>query len=442
MPGLETRRIAARLLGLVVHKRHALDGLIDAEGGNPGFLALDPRDRSLARAIVKVALRHRNGFESVLTKHIERPLPPGTEAVGLALHVALAQILVLDVPDRAAVDLAVAAVKADRATIGFAGLVNAVLRKIAGPARAEAEATLAATPLFPDWFATALQSAWGAERTTAIDRICRHEAPLDLGVKTGAEGVAASLGGITLLPGHVRLPAAPRDITALEGFDTGDWFVQDIAAGLPARLFGDLTGKCVADLCAAPGGKTAQLILAGGIVTAFEEHRGRMKRLKANLGRLGLSCETVLGDFRQTAKGRSFDTILLDAPCSSTGTVRRHADVAWVKSAEQIEALARLQRTLLDAALPLLAPGGVLVYSNCSLLPQEGEDMIAELLADLPASHPDIAPDPIAMAGPDWLASAVNAQGQIRTTPDMLPAENPAMAGLDGFFACRFRRKA
>jgi 16S rRNA (cytosine967-C5)-methyltransferase len=247
---------------------------------------------------------------------------------------------------------------------------------------------------------------------------------------------ATVLDAILLPTGTVRL-AAHGPVTALRGFEGGGWWVQDAAAALPARLFGPLSGRRVADLCAAPGGKTAQLAAAGASVVAVDRSASRIARLKENLVRLKLDAETVVADAASWHGAAPFDAVLLDAPCTATGTIRRHPDVAWLKRPDDIAALAALQARLLDNATALLKPGGTLVYSTCSLEPEEGEDQIAAVLA----RHPDLACLPIAPveigAQPSW----INAAGELRTLPHFLPNADARLAGLDGFFAARLVKR-
>ena len=225
-------------------------------------------------------------------------------------------------------------------------------------------------------------------------------------------------------------------IEALPGFEQGAWWVQDVAASLPAHLMGDVAGKRVADLCAAPGGKTAQLALAGASVVAVDISKTRLKTLAANLARLGLAATTVAADAATWSPDERFDAVLLDAPCSSTGTIRRHPDIPYLKSPKDIEALAALQARLLDNAAALLKPGGTLVYSTCSLELEEGEAQIAALLA----RNPEIQVDPIlpgdVFGQADWLQSP----GFLRTFPYQLDLGTPEWSGMDGFFAARLKR--
>jgi 16S rRNA (cytosine967-C5)-methyltransferase len=263
----------------------------------------------------------------------------------------------------------------------------------------------------------------------------RYEPSLDLTVKSDVAAWATRLHGEVLPTGSVRT-LLQGSVTMLPGFSDGQWWVQDAAAALPARLFGDLQGKAVVDLCAAPGGKTAQLIHAGARVTAVDRSQNRVARLRENLARLSLEAETVVADGAewQPATGHGgFDAVLLDAPCASTGTIRRHPDVAWLKQESDIILLTALQRRLLKNAVTLLKPGGTLVYCTCSLEPEEGEHAIADLLAT--DSRMRRAPiDPSEVAG---LAEIVIADGDLRTLPCHLPHDDPRLGGLDGFYAAR-----
>ena len=212
--------------------------------------------------------------------------------------------------------------------------------------------------------------------------------------------------------------------------------MQDAAAGLPARLLGDVAGQRVADLCAAPGGKTAQLIVSGADVTAVDTSKNRLARLATNLDRLGLKAEIVQADIAQYQPSELFDAVLLDAPCSSTGTVRRHPDVPWTKSPQDIAKLAALQRRLLDRAIEMVKPGGRIVFSNCSLDPEEGETLVEALLRETSLVEADpVLPDEIAAIAP-----FITLSGALRTTPADLDLGRPGISGLDGFFAARFRR--
>ncbi|WP_019172856.1 RsmB/NOP family class I SAM-dependent RNA methyltransferase [Pseudaminobacter salicylatoxidans] len=436
-PGLAARKAAARLLAAVIDAHTSLDGLTDHDHGHPQFRALDMRDRALVRAILITALRYRRTIGNLIAARLERPLPANATALSHILNVAAAQILFLDIPDSAAVDLAVTHAKADPRTARFSGLVNGVLRAIVRGKDVELPAMLARTQDAPDWFAGRLSSAYGADSAARILDIHRIEAPVDFTVKADPVHWAEKLGGIVLPTGSVRVAHLPANVPDLPGFADGSWWVQDAAAALPARLFGDVAGLHVADLCAAPGGKTAQLLAAGARVTAIDSSKNRLVRLEQNLARLGLSARTVQADILRFEPEDLFDAVLLDAPCSSTGTVRRHPDVPWTKTPDDIAKLADLQSRLLARAAMLVKPGGRIVFSNCSLDPLEGEEMHAAFLAT-----PGIADDPIRPGEIAGIDPFLTPQGTLRTTPADMDMGSPELSGLDGFFAARLRRTA
>ncbi|CAG1001420.1 Ribosomal RNA small subunit methyltransferase B [Rhizobiaceae bacterium] len=434
--GLAPRQVAARLLGAVVDARTPLDALTDAEHGHPQFRALSARDRSLVRAILATALRYRVTIGKLISRRLDRPLPQNARSLEHILHVAAAQMLFLDVPDRAAVDMAVAHAKSDPRTVRFAALVNAVLRALGRVKERALPAELKANDDAPDWFSARLKAAYGEERTAGILAAHRAEPPTDFTVKTDAEGWAQRFGGIVLPTGSVRVARLPGPVQDLPGFAEGEWWVQDAAAALPARLLGDVRGLSVADLCAAPGGKTAQLAAAGARVTAIDLSRSRLRRLSANLDRLKLAADVVEADLLAWDPPALFDAVLLDAPCSSTGTVRRHPDVTWTKGPGDIAKLADLQRRLLERAVGMVKPGGLIVFSNCSLDPEEGEDLRAAFLS----ADRRVVADPIRPAEFPGIAPFVTAEGTLRTTPADLVQETASLSGMDGFFAARFRR--
>lgn len=420
----------------MIDARTPLDGLTDNEHGHPQYRALEPRDRALVRAILSSALRHRMTISALLARRLERPLPANATALAHMLHVGAAQILFLDVPDSAAVDLAVTHAKSDPRTARFLNLVNAVLRGLARAKTAELEPALADTDDAPAWFSQRLAAAYGPQMARKILAMHRLEAPVDFTVKADPGLWAERLGGIVLPTGTVRVERLAAPVAELPGFAEGAWWVQDAAASLPARLLGDVAGLRVADLCAAPGGKTAQLILAGAKVTAVDASQNRLARLRQNLDRLGLQAEAIVqADLLDFAPSQPFDAVLLDAPCSSTGTVRRHPDVPWTKTPADIEKLAGLQQRLLAKAVTLVKPGGRVVFSNCSLDPLEGEDLHRAFLASTPA----VADDPVRPGELAGIDPFLTPQGTLRTTPAGLELATPRLSGLDGFFAARFR---
>ncbi len=434
-PGLAARVAAARLLAAIVDRKTPADGLTDDQHGNPQYLALEHRDRSLVRAILATALRYRVTIGTMLNERLDRPLPANARTLNHILHVALAQMLFLGVPDRAAVDLAVAHAGSDPRTKRFSGLVNAVLRAIARGKNSRLAEVLETTVDAPRWFADRLIEVYGRDKATQIFEAHRRLAPTDLTVKSDPAGWAERLGGVVTPTGSVRLERFEGPVTALPGYDEGQWWVQDAAAALPARLFGDVAGLAIADLCAAPGGKTAQLAAAGARVTAVDISKNRLKRLADNLERLGLQAELVASDIASFRPVRLFDGVLLDAPCSSTGTVRRHPDVPWTKSPDDIEKLAEVQFNLLLAASGLVKPGGMIVFSNCSLDPAEGEIVVDRFLETGKTVRAS-AITPGEIAGID---AFITEEGRLRTTPADMDLGRPGISGMDGFFAARFR---
>ena len=429
---------AARLLGAVVDARTPLDGLTDNEHGHPQYLALEPRDRALVRAILATALRHRNTIAALVAARLQRPLPTNAHSLAHILHVGATQMLFLDIPDSAAVDLAVEHARSDPRSARFASLVNAVLREIGRRKERALPAVMAKTLDAPGWFAERLEAAYGPEKAARILAMHRLEAPIDFTVKGDPAHWATKLGGIALANGTVRVARLAASVPELPGYSEGEWWVQDFSASLPARLLADVAGKRVLDLCAAPGGKTAQLAHAGALVTAVDLSKSRMRRLATNLGRLGLAAELVEADILAWEPDAPFDAVLLDAPCSSTGTVRRHPDILWTKSPQDIEKLADLQRSLLERAVGMVKRGGRIVFANCSLDPAEGEDLVAAFLAQ----RKDIVADPVeAVEFPD-IAPFLTANGWLRTTPADLDLGDPAISGCDGFFSARLRRSA
>lgn len=437
-PGLAARRVAARLLAAVIDARTPLDALTDNEHGHPQYLALDGRDRALVRAILATALRYRNTISALIAARLERPLPANAHQLAHILHVGAAQMLFLDIPDSAAVDLAVEHAGSDPRTRRFTRLVNAVLREIGRRKERALPAALSGTVDAPDWFAEMLKTSYGEEKAARILAMHRLEAPTDLTVKGDPQGWAGKLGGIVLPNGTVRMARLPAPVPELAGYADGQWWVQDFSASLPARLLGDVEGLNLLDLCAAPGGKTAQLAQAGARVTAVDLSASRLKRLAANLDRLKLRAEIVQADALAYEPAMPFDAVLLDAPCSSTGTVRRHPDVPWTKSPQDVARLASLQRRLLERALGLVRPGGAVVFANCSLDPAEGEALVEALLA----GRGDVEPDRLGEEEFPGLAPFLTAQGWLRTTPADLDLGDPALSGCDGFFAARLRRIA
>jgi 16S rRNA (cytosine967-C5)-methyltransferase len=435
VPGLAARRIAADILDGVLHKHRTLDEQLDGAAAHPGLKNLSDRDRALMRRLVATILRRLGTLGHVLSRLLDRGIPTDAPRAQSALLIGAAQILWMDVPDHAAVDLSVRLVQSDRRATKYAGLVNAVLRRCAREGHPLIEEVKSQTLDVPPWLLARWIAHYGESVARDIAVAIGHEPSLDLTVKSDAEQWATRLHGEILATGSVRT-LLQGSVTMLPGFNEGHWWVQDAAAALPARLFGDITGKTIVDLCAAPGGKTAQLVQAGARVTAVDRSPSRMARLRDNLARLKLEAETAVADaadwLGQESQG-DVDGILLDAPCTSTGTIRRHPDVGWLRQESDIAALAAQQKRLLQKAITRLKPGGMLVYCTCSLEPEEGEQAISALLA----TESTMRRVPIEAGEVAGLTEILTAEGDLRTLPCHLPHEDPRLGGLDGFYAAR-----
>jgi 16S rRNA (cytosine967-C5)-methyltransferase len=429
-PGFAARQVATALLSAVLDEGRPLDGLLDVTGGYRPYGQLPPRDRRLTHAIVGTALRRHGEISVALARLIEKRPPRKAGALMRIIEIAAAQILFMGVPDHAAVSIALDQLEADRGDARhFKGLANAVLRRLAR----ERESFPASDPRVnvPDWLQRRWSAAYGEETTRAIAAAHQIEPSLDLSVKRDPAGWAGKLGGIVLPTGSVRLVPAGM-VEELAGYGDGEWWVQDAAVALPAKLFGEVGGRRVADLCAAPGGKTAALALAGARVTAVDISASRLDRLAANLARLKLSAELVRADVFAFEAAEPFDAVLLDAPCAATGTIRRHPDIPFLKHPEDVATLAELQAGMIERAVRVLKPGGVLVYCTCSLEPEEGEEQLARAVARHGLKNAPIAPAEIG-----GLAEAVTPAGAVRTLPSQLPNAEPRLSGLDGFFIMR-----
>ncbi len=409
-----TRDAAYALLTAVFDRHRPLEEALDA------LPAMEARDRAAGHRLAAAVLRRTGSLDAVLEPYLAKA-PPA--AVRHVLRIGAAGLLLLETPPHAAVATAVALARA-RGLAPFAGLVNAVLRKVAAAGPAALDDLDSARLDTPAW----LWASWGAQARD-IAEAHRLEAPLDL---TLAPGAAALPGGEALPTGSWRFPAGTRVID-LPGFAEGSFWVQDAAAALPARLLAPAPGERIADLCAAPGGKAAQLAAAGAEVVAVERDPARLLRLRENLARLRLHADLVAADAAEWRPAAPLDAVLLDAPCSATGTIRRHPDVLHLKRPRDLAGLAEQQDRLLDNAAKMLRPSGRLVYAVCSLQAEEGAQRIAAALRRLP-----LRTDPVTEAELPGLAEAITPEGWVRTTPALWPERG----GLDGFFIARLRAAA
>ncbi len=434
-PGLLSRRLAASVLADVVQRRLALDERLDT------YLSLEPanemsaQDRSLVRAIATSAIRRLGTIKRALYERLLGGMPQSAPKLEPILISAVAQILFLGVPDHAAVDTAVRLAREDSNSVHFVPLVNAVLRRIAR----EKDAILkSANPLrddTPEWLAKRWSNAFGPDNALLIADSHQDELAVDLTVKSDPEGWADRLGAVLLPSGSIRL--TNRDsIAMLPGYLDGEWWVQDVAAAIPAKLISAGEGKRILDLCAAPGGKTAQLAVTGASVVAMDRSDKRLVQLRNNMTRLKLNVDVLVAD-ALSYEGEMFDAVLIDAPCSATGTIRRHPDVAWTKTQEDILKLVALQRKMLDRAHLWLKSGGILVYSTCSLERDEGEAQIEALLK----RDPRFSRVPVSADEVGGMGELITEAGDVRALPfhfkSKLEDANPRLSGCDGFYAAR-----
>ena len=406
-----TREVAFDLLCAVLDRHRALDVGSAASGEGAGD---EPRDRAAGHRLAAAVLRRLGSLDAVLEPFLNRAPP---DAVRHILRMGAAGLLLLETPAHAAVATAVDLARA-RKLAPFAGLVNAVLRRVAEAGPEALDALDGPRLDTPAW----LWASWGRE-ARAIAEGHAKEAPLDLTFKPGT----ALPAGTELLPtGSARLPAGTR-LAELDGFAEGAFWVQDAAAAMPARLLAVQPGEVVADLCAAPGGKTAQLVLAGARVLAVDRDADRLRRLHDNLARLQLDAEVVQADAEAWSPAEKLDAVLLDAPCSATGTIRRHPDALRLKRPRDVAELAAGQDRLLRAAAGMLRPGGRLIYAVCSLQPEEGA---ARLRA---AESLGLTPAPFTAGELAAMPEARTPEGDFRTHPGLWAARG----GMDGFFAAR-----
>jgi 16S rRNA (cytosine967-C5)-methyltransferase len=418
------RQVALDLIGAVLRRKRSLD---DAIEDNPEMSGLTVRDRAFARLLVATVLRRLGQIDALIAGCLNTPLSTRAALVHDILRLGTAQLLFLRTPPHAAVATSVD-IAHSRGFLSHKGLVNAVLRRLSAEGASRVEAQDAARLNTPEWLWRSWVRAYGEGLAHAIATAHLKEAPLDLTLRCDGGEWAERLQATKLPTGTLRR-ASGGSVISLPGYDEGAWWIQDAAAALPVRLFGDVGGLRVVDLCAAPGGKTAQLAKAGARVTAIDRSTRRLDRLVSNLNRLALPVEAVAADALTWRPDEPVDAVLLDAPCTATGAIRRHPDVPHLKSAEDVARLSVVQENLLRAALDMLRPGGTLVYCTCSLEPEEGLERIDALLGSgAPARRLPLEPTEIDTP-PEWLST----QGDLRT----LPCHFAEFDGIDGFYGAR-----
>lgn len=439
-PALLVRRAAARIVQSVVGERRTFDEALAANLGQD-LSNLEPRDVAFARLIAVTTLRRLGQIDDVLAAFLSKPIDNRAPFARATLQTAVAQMLFLDTPAHAVIDTAVRVIKGHRKSQHFSGLTNAVLRRVAEGGDAIVREQNSAQLNTPKWMLDRWVATYGDALANAIADAHQAEPTLDLTLKDPTAPQSEQLEGVVLTTGSVRLANAGR-IDALPGFKDGEWWVQDAAAALPARLLGDVDGKRVLDLCAAPGGKTAQLCAAGGIVTALDNSKSRMKRVSANIERLGLNATLVVADAITWNSEAQFDAVLLDAPCSASGTIRRHPDIPLLKSETDIAELSTQQTRMLLSAADRVAPGGRLVFCTCSMEPEEGPEQISAFLTE----RPDFAVVPLTEGTSGIVSDWITPAGFLRTLPCYdVPISNSSTEmsnGMDGFFAALLQRKA
>jgi len=419
--GLAPRRSAVWLLGQVTGEGRLLSELLPR-----GVERLAPEDRARAQRLAVSTLRWMDRADRMLGPHLKKR--PRDEVMNV-LRLGVVEMAVEGAAPHGVVDAAVSLMRSGKRTIGMAGMVNAVLRRVA-----EDLAKWDGLPLprLPKWLRGPLIDGYTKAEVEAIEAAHARGAPLDLTANGDAVAVALAVGGVVLPTGSVRL-AEYGQVTGLPGYHTGDWWVQDAAAALPARILAAQPGEAVLDMCAAPGGKTMQMAAAGADVTALDLSGVRLRRIEENLARVGLNATLVEADALEWAPERLFDAVLLDAPCSATGTMRRHPDLPYAKDGSGFMALFELQERMIDRVVALLRPGGRLVYCTCSLFPDEGEVQIDTALKRLDGLALDMDALDVAGVAPEW-----RVENGLRLRPDYWADTG----GMDGFFMTCLRKAA
>lgn len=404
--GLEARMVALEILESVLRRNQMLDDALDR---STSYSALSPRDKGFSRNLISTTLRRLGQIDGLISHCLEKPLAKKSRRSHDILRLGICQLMFTETADHAAVSSSVE-LAARSGQAHTKKMINAVLRRLTREGHSLLEAQDETKANVPDWLWNSWRKAYGDETCRAIASAHLKEASLDLSVKTAPETWADKFEGSVLPNGTVRLKKN-KNVPDMDGFEAGEWWVQDTAARSAVQLLGDVNGLNVIDLCAAPGGKTAYLINAGATVTAVDRSANRLKRLDENLQRLKMEANVVTANAIEWRPDQKADCVLLDAPCSATGTIRKHPEISWLKSQEDLDKLALLQNHLLDAALEMVVPGGRLLFATCSLQPEEGPDQISRLIE-------------------------LNPSVQIMDTLRCLPSDQPELDGRDGFFSC------
>jgi 16S rRNA (cytosine967-C5)-methyltransferase len=434
--GYEVRQLATLLISSVLLDGRALDDTIATAFARADFRQMEARDKGLARLIAATVLRRLGQLDAVIMSFVDRTLPIQSGNLRPILYSAAAQLLFLKIAPHAVINIAVEQCRRDPAANRFDKLANAVLRKVSTQGPDLLTSQNAAQLNIPEWLWKRWVTTYGEALATRIADASLREAALDVSVKIDPLGWATRLSGHLLPTGSVRLLPEGR-IEHLPGFEEGNWWVQDAAAALPVKLLGNVKGLRVADLCAAPGGKTAELAALGAAVTAVDISAERLMRVRDNLHRLKLDANLIEGDAAKWSPDEEYDAVLVDVPCTATGTIRRHPDILRLKRQDDVRKIGEVQTNLLRNAMRIVKPGGLVVFCSCSLEPEEGIEQITRLLAGTPGivRVPVTAAELGGGTAVDW----ITADGDLRTLPHHMPHENPELSGMDGFFAARLK---
>ena len=442
--GLTARNLAVRMVVGVISHGKTFDEVRTEAFLSQAGKSLAHRDRAFAHIIAASVFREKHALESVLSQFVEKPLPTSQVRAYSILLSAVAQLLILKLPPHAVINCAVSQIRQNRKSVHLAGFTNAVLRRITNDGARHFESLDRVRLSVPDWMWQRWIDTYGNDTAYKIAKASRREPPLDITIKSDPEHWAKLLDAQILATGSLRLATGQR-IETLKGYEDGAWWIQDTAATLPARLIDQLNKAKVLDLCAAPGGKSAQLAATGANVTAVEIDPHRCARLRENLTRLKLAANIVNADALEWTCEKQFSAVLLDAPCTATGTLRRHPDIFHLRSISDIKNAAKLQAKLLEKAFQHVAPGGHLVYATCSIEPEEGIEQVTTFLAKTTnASISPVTSEEAKTLGlaKDW----ITAEGGVQTLPHHDPRttkdreQDVGIGGMDGFFIVRIER--